>query len=253
MPEGTIRMVLEGADDVVDARDFIRIMSTTIAILHTFDAETQWSIMSASKSSPLDVGLHSASEGSMAAIGIFLSGMSTLEEERRRPRGFDDSVLMKVKRLSKPLGEGVRRLSFSSNGGVPVTVSKRSAATADALIFAPSYDVQTALEGTLGQITVHGGKAEFCIYDPLSGRPTRCHFNPKDAEKVGGLITHRLRVFGKAKYSRSHEPQTISVETWEGPLGEPLLSIAEIHDVGFEWEGDVRPEEALSLLRDADV
>ena len=252
MPDDTIRMLLEGTGDIIAANDFMKVMQNTIGLLRILDSESQWSIMSASKSSPLDVGLHSMSGGSGAAIESFLAGLSLLESERQRPRGFDDRALARVKRLSAPVGEGIRKLSFVSEGQDPVHVTKRSAASADALIYSKSYEVLTELEGKLGQITVYGGKSEFCIYDPIFGLPTKCKFNPNDAEKVGGLITHRLRVLGKARYSNSHKALSIEVDSWEGPLGEPPLPMSVLHESGFAWEDDRSSEEAIRELRDSD-
>lgn len=252
MPDDTLRMLLEGTDDIIGASDFMRVMSNTIGILRILDNESQWSVTSASKSSPLDVGLHSMSGGSREAIESFLAGLSLLESESRRPPGFDDRVLARVKRLSSPVGEGLRKLSFVSEGHKPVHVTKHSAASADALIYSPSYEVLTELEGRLGQITVYGGKSEFCIHDPISGLPTKCKFNPNDAEKVGMLITHRLRVLGKARYSSLHKALSIDVDSWEGPLGEPPLSISVLHEAGFAWEGDRSSEESIRDLRDSD-
>ena len=252
MSDDTIRMLLEGTDDIIGANDFMKVMRNTIGILRLLDNESLWSIMSSSKSSPLDVGLQSMSGGSGAAIKSFLAGLSLLESESRRPPGFDDRVLARVKRLSAPVGEGIRKLSFVSEGQDPVHVTKHSAASADALIYPPSYEVLTELEGKLGQITVHGGKSEFCIYDPISGLSTKCKFNPRDAEEVGSLITHRLRVLGKARYSSSHKAQSIEVDSWEGPLGEPPLPMSVLHEAGFAWEDDRSSEEAIRELRDSD-
>lgn len=253
MPDATIRMLLEGAEDIIGANDFLNIMSSTIAILRTLDHESKWSIGSASRASPLDVSLHAVSDGALGAIESFLAGLASLESKTQRPRGFNDQVLKRVKRLSGPVGAGIKELTFVAEGQSPVRVSKRSAASATDLIYSPSYEVQTELEGRLGQITVHGGTAEFCIYDPISGNPITCKFNPVHAESVGGLITHRLRVRGTARYSSAHKPQAIEVASWEGPIGEPPVSLSDIHAAGYELMSDRSSEEIIRKLRDSDA
>ncbi len=77
-----------------------------------------------------------------------------------------------------------------------------------------------------------------------------CRFNPKDAEKVGALITHRVRVYGKARYSRIHVPQSIEVKRWVGPIGEDFPTLEDLHRKKFQITTGEASEEVIRKLRD---
>lgn len=253
MPTGTIRVILDGKNDEINAVDFLGLIRDTVSILRSFDEESRWIIASISRKSPLTLDLQSDSEESNAAVLRFVDNLAVLEKEDRRPRGADDRVLKRLKRISTHLNNGISKLTYVAADREPLHVSQRVAASVDAIVHAPSYESYTELEGELGQITVHGGKAEFCIFDPITDRPTTCRFNPDDAESVGALITHRIRVYGKARYSRTHRPESIKVEEWEGPLGEKHpISLSDLHDAGFTLDSDRTSDEIIRRQRNLD-
>ena len=264
MSNKTIKIIVGGKEDAIDVRDFVKIVRYTAGVFDAINDGPRWLVGNASRSSPLSIELKSESEESAKDISTFINGMHLLNNkssglseasglgEASRPAGFDERALKWARRLVQPLGNGISKLTFVAEGETPVTVSLQVAASVDALSHAPSYEAYTELEGILGQILVHGGRAEFCIYDRITDKPTACKFNSEDAESVGALITHRVRVYGKARYSRKHSPKTISVDRWEGPIGESAPSLRDLHDAKFQISSGEPSEEIIRKLRALD-
>lgn len=252
MRTGKVRVILNGKEGVINVDDFLGIVKNTVSVLDSLDEELEWTVGEISHNSPLSIELRSEANASNNAINILLDGFSLLETESRRPRGFSDVALKRAKRLTSSLGNGITSIAYAAEDRKLVHISQRIAASVDAITHAPSYFSYTEIEGELGQITVHGGKSEFCIYDPITDKPTTCKFDPKDVEAVASLITHRVRVYGKAKYSRTHVLQSIEVERWVGPIGEDSPTLEDIHRKGFQITTGEASEEVIRKLRELD-
>ncbi len=247
-----IRIILNGKEGVISVADFLGIVKNTVSVLGSLDEESQWTIGEISHSSPLTFEVCCKPNVASDPTGTFLNGISLLETESRRPTGFSDAALKYTKRLTAPLGNGITSITYADDDREPVSISQRIAASVDAVTHTSSYFSYTEIEGELGQITVHGVKSEFCIYDPITDKPTTCRFNPEDAEKVGRLITRRVRVYGKAKYSRTHVPQSVEVERWVGPIGEDSPTLEDLHRAEFRITTGEASEEVIRKLRGLD-
>ncbi len=256
MSDGSIKIILDGKDDILSVKDFLSIVRATVNALNTLADGQEWSVGNMSHSSPANFELLPGNEKSYSSTTLFLDGLERLEKGANRPQKFSDLTLKHVKSLTAPLGNGVTRLSFFSEGRDAVRVSQRVSASADEIARSPTYSQNIELEGILGKITVHGTKSEFCIYDPLTDKEIVCLFNRNDAGKVGSLVTHRVRVYGKAKYKRNddqkHTPASVTVERWVGPIGEDAIPISEIHEAGFKLSSGDSSEDIIRKLRDLD-
>jgi len=115
------------------------------------------------------------------------------------------------------------------------------------------YTAQTELRGRLEQVTVYGGRSEFQIYDPVTGKGTPCHFSAQDAERVGALITHRIAVVGLATYNRDDELVSVQVQECRSLREDSELpQIEDLHDLDIQISGDQSSEDFIRGLRDED-
>ena len=253
MADNVIKIIVGGKDDAIDALDFLKVVRTTISVLDAIKGDTKWLVGNVSRSSPVSIEFVSESVESPKAISTFVSGIRSLNSEPKRPPGFNELALVRSKKLVRPLGNGISELTLVIEGADPVRVTQHVAASVDAICHAPSYEIYTELEGTLGQILVHGHKSEFCIFDEITDKPTTCKFDGKEAESVGALITHRVRVYGKATYSRNHFPKVIEVERWKGPIGEDAPTFRDVHDAKIRIASKESSEGIIRRLRDTDA
>ncbi len=252
MTEGTIRIILDGKEDILNVEDFLRVVKATVSVLNSLDDDKNWILGRVTHNSPLDLELHNASDTAPTIVNTFMDAIEHLDKSSTRPKGFNDAALKQLKGVAKPLNNGLSYVRFVTINREPVKVSQRICASVDEIVHSPSYTQHTELEGSLDQITVHGRKAEFCIYDPITDKPVICRFNPEDAEEIGALITHRVRVYGIARYSRDNVPESIDVETWEGYIGENAPSLTDLHNAGFKLKSGESSEGVIRKMRDLD-
>ncbi len=166
-----VQVILNGKDGVISADDFLRTVKNTLSVLGSLDEEPEWTIGEISHSSPLSIELCcDANVAPPNPIVMLLDGLSLLENGPRRPTGFSDTALKRAKRLADPLGNGITSITYVAEDREPVSISQRLAASVDAITHTPSYFSYTEIDGELGQITVHRGKSEFCIYDPITDK-----------------------------------------------------------------------------------
>lgn len=247
--EDKVTVTLGGKDDIINADDFVTIVRGTIAVLKSLNAEARWTIGDISRSSPAKLEI----QGEKKTLERFVEGMSILNsDDVHRPEAFDDTVLKHAKKIVRPLNNGVSKITYRLSRRKEIAVSQRVAASVDALRHSEKYTAYTELEGELGLIHVHGGRSEFCIYDALTDKSTTCRFKVDEPERIGAHITHRVRVYGKATYSRAtHAPERIDVERWK-PIGDNAVSLEELHRAGFRITTGERSEELIRKNRNLD-
>ncbi|MEQ8800314.1 MAG: hypothetical protein RJQ08_02225 [Salinisphaeraceae bacterium] len=251
MSKHSVKITLDGESDTISADSFVKIVKNTLSVLRDLHPDSsKWYIGEASHNSPLSIELFGKEPASAESIGLFLDGMSNLESQPdERPRGFNDLNLTRAKSIVSVLDDSVGSIVYSTpDREEPLRVTQRVAASADKVKGKSERTVLTDLEGRLGKITVHGGTSEFCIYERINSAPVTCVFDPKEAETIGGLITHRVRVFGEAKYSRFGRPLRVKVKGWK-PLPDEPSGLSELHNEGITF-GEKSSEDLVRELRE---
>jgi hypothetical protein len=153
-------------------------------------------------------------------------------ERGERPTVFPDEALEAAKKLAELRGRrGVDRLSVAElNGTAPRTlaVSTRTAASVDDFI-GPRFESYGAIEGQLEVISAHGGLS--CnVYEPVFGKPVRCHVPEHLKAKVLAAFEKRVIASGTLRRDASGNPRTLALEDLEiaAPSPEPPQSLAGI-------------------------
>lgn len=259
-----LRIQIEGSDGKLDFTAFSKVVNNTIGLLRGINAQIvqsspadlRWRVTSMSMKSPAVLEIEGVAGKKSAAprvvIDDLISGLEMLDESASKPMHFSDDVLGKAKSLVSVLDFGVQSISFSSNGRT-VTPTQHSAANVDALLsHGESYTTDTEIEGKLDTVSVHEG-SEFVIYDGLTGRPTRCVFDQDDFDRVIELLGDRVYVYGSVRYSRKHEPLSMTVERFEkAPEQDELPAIEDLHRAGVNITGGDDPADFIRGLRDSD-
>src|SRR5690606_38568275 len=194
---------------------FLAVAKATLGLLKHLDKGSTWAIGAVSHNSPLSFEFVGQSPSSTQAIIAMMDGIDSLESRGDRPSRFDDRALNYAKVISKPLSNGLSTVLFETEYRKPVRVTSKLYSQAAKAQGPDHYYAFTELEGILEMIKVHQDKGEFAIYDILTGKLTTCHFSVEKPEELGALITHKIRVFGKARYNKNHEPTSIAIEEYE--------------------------------------
>ncbi|MEW8508627.1 MAG: hypothetical protein AB2598_18190 [Candidatus Thiodiazotropha sp.] len=246
-----LTITLDGKDDIIDVKSFVEVVRSTIAALDLLEESPgKWAVGKVSHSSPLNLEVLGIDTSSSNKVGMFLAGVEILENEGTRPSYFNDGVLKNIRKMAKPLSNGMTTLSFSNDEGLQVNASSRLEASASKYLAKKEYYAHTELEGELGEITAHGGKAEFCIFDPITDHKTVCRFDFSDAEAVGAHLTHRIRVEGKTRYDSADNPVLLIVDNWT-LVGEPI-DISDLHLAKFKLKEGTDSADLIRKLRDLD-
>lgn len=239
MSDNKLSVRIGGRDEDIDAQALLTILEETIALLRDLDARmnngehtVRWVLATASKNSPLDSGFRgepiSKSVTPLPIAAELLSSFDELERGTGRPRYFTDPMLDRATRISKTAGKRIGLLSYRNGTNKFVSVTAFMAANALKYQLPDTYVSHGEIEGRLDQITAHGERTEFCIYDPLTKRPIACEFEPEDLDRVLKAMNARVRVTGLITYRRKgHEPKKVRVEHWRELAVPP--SIEELH------------------------
>jgi len=101
-------------------------------------------------------------------------------------------------------------------------------------IFGLIVESYGTVEGTLEGVLTHG-RRRFFVYDALSGRQVRCHFDNMAIRTDDVLAAFERRVaVGGIVRSKQFTGEKISIEAKEFnvfPRDRELLSLSEIHDL----------------------
>jgi hypothetical protein len=220
-----------------------------------------WRIHHISMQSPLQVLLvHEAGNGQAPPanwLETFADGMTILEQDVEQPPHFSSTALDHIAKLIN-LRDRIESIEYKV-GRKDVIISPRAAANA-AIVHEKLKSKRPAhyysfgeLRGELGQITVHGSTSEFAIYDALTDRRIRCKFSPEHAVEVGGLITKRIKVYGRVEYDRSDRPTAVEVVSWEKLKDQnELASLEKIKSAMKPLPEGMNPEDYIRSQRDDD-
>lgn len=252
MRTNSVKIILNGKDDSISVESFLSIVWNSIRLMnHLADESVEWTVGEASHNSPLNFEVIGSGGSVDSSIAVMVDGLEMIESGRGRPSEFDDKALVYAEKIAKPLTNGMGSLLFVRADREPARVSTSLWSEAKKLRGPDHYYAFTELEGVLEMIRVHGGKGELGLYDRLTGEVTKCHFKAEDPEAIGKLITHRLRVFGKAKYNRAHHAVSIDVDSYES-IGD-AVSLDELHKYRFRLNSKLSSQDLIRRLREMDA
>ncbi len=256
MSNELIHITLEGEEDKISVYAFLKTVRATMKVLTEVGIESgergEWFVGKTSHNSPMHFEI--VGSGVEGIVKTFMEGMELLEtaegNNRVRPRHFNDNALVGAKSLVSVLNSGITRLDVYSDSDEHIRLTQRIAAASDYLKTPTSFETVTELEGRLERVDIHG-HAEFGLYDPLFSSPIECSFDAKDAEQIGSILSHRLRVTGNARFSsRTGRPIAISVEKWEKlPDDNELPQIEDLHKARLNLTGGHKSEDIIAELR----
>ena len=104
--------------------------------------------------------------------------------------------------------------SFEASNRRPVSPTKATADAVTKILKRRVYHEISTLEGSLLTIDFHDKKA-FGIFDPLTDSKIVCHFDESMKADVVNALGSRVSVEGKVKFSRSGDPLSIEVYSFE--------------------------------------
>jgi len=254
----TIRVTGRDSDRVV-AEDAIKVLRSAISLLEDLDRaqgagkSTEWVIVAASMKSPLSFTIRGEAKDESVApreyVGPMLRSLRMVDTDSRRPSNFNDRMLQSAGRLGKLLENGISAISLEAPGEETYCLTPKLKIHSEKLREQRPrhYTTKTIIEGTLERIDVHG-TPEFYIYDRLTGDAVRCFCDMQDAQRLGALITRRVRVFGDVKFTREHEPVSVEVDAFEAVIDDPP-SITDLHKKHISITSDRPSEEYIRDLR----
>lgn len=264
MSDNRLLVRIGGRGEDIDAQALLTILEETILLLRELDSRmndgqhtVRWLLASASKNSPLESGFRgepiSSSFGSPLPIACeLIRSFDELERGVGRPTYFSDSMLDRATRISRTVGKRVSGVSYRNGADKTVSVTGFMAANAIKYQLPDTYTLHGELEGRLDQITAHGDRNEFCIYDPLTHRPIACEFDPGELDLVLEAMNARVRVTGLITYRRKgHEARKVRVHHWQ-----PITSattLKEVHAARIDLTRGRPAAEVISALRAANA
>lgn len=268
MSENALTVTIAGRAEDIEVSAFMAIVKNTVALLLDIEAleskgapRLRWVITHLSKSSPAKLRMAGVedrpiggapSTPSTRVVEPFLRSMRELEEGKRRPEGFSDTMLDRATYIVRPLNGSVARVVYSSDDAKNVVpVSQHISANVDKFRLPENYAEFGELEGELGQITVHKPPYEFCIYDPLTDRKIPCRFDPDDLVQIKDHLKERIRASGLITYRRRDDlPLSVTVDDWTPLPGDAdLPSIEELHAAGIDITGGRSSQEVVAEIR----
>jgi len=145
-------------------------------------------------------------------VDTIASGIVSLESRDIRPPHFSDRALRNAQSLASILDGKEPDLDKVSVwiDERPNPVSTKTVAHVNSLLGVHSRDWGT-IEGRLSVISERGG-LRFVVYDQLTNKPIRCHFDEELIEEVIESFQQRVSVSGLIRYRGDGEPISIKVE-----------------------------------------
>lgn len=260
-----ITIGIEGKDGKVDVRNFIDIVNNTVAALQqlekdlseTKESHLKWKIEQVSMRSPIQLTLAGEVDTEESVLTVdpvtpFMKDMKKLETGTEQPEYLRGATLRIVERILSYMHNGIGSITFESPGLHAVKPTQQTTAhigllTASKIV---PYSVLTQLDGRLEQISVHGGKSEFCIYDPLTDDRIRCEFDREKVkvEEVGSLITKRIRITGNVRFNEYYRPVFVKVDSFTRLREQSELpQISDLHKANISITG---PQDSVSYIED---
>ena len=167
------------------------------------------------------------------------------------PPFFSVKAMQKARKLVTELEDGADSIAFSGPDGETVEPTKLLAANVKSILKRTFYVTQTALEGRLETVDVHG-KFSFAIYDTLNNHRTKCLFSEGMFDQVASSLRRRVAVAGEAKFNR-RTGRSVSIRA------ESLRRLGETSDLPKFKHGDyiditggIDSAEYIRRIRDAE-
>lgn len=214
-----------------------------------------WRVENISMNSPVLVDLEAPEIDGLPDdwTQTFVDGMQSLERSEEIPPGFSKTTINHIAKLVNL--KNIESIEYKVPGRPAVITTLKAAAHAFAIKDKmPLYYYSNGeLKGELGQITVHGTKTEFAIYDQLTDRRIPCKFSAEEIDEITELLTKMIVVSGRIKYDNSDRPLFVDVESWyEMKKQEELASLDEIRESMEPLPDGMSSEEFIRSLRDDD-
>lgn len=214
---------LEGQDGGIPTADLMTFVNHFAGILKSIadhiqsDAKIEWAITAAKMSSPLTLTLTAASRNPRVPRIVAkdsIEGLTLIEKKCQMPDSMSDQDLISAINMVGVLDRGVKSIVISSPefGEVRPTQHLK----ANAISIQQLYkECHSSLCGTLDTIHIHGDRHDFEIFDVLTDRPVKCFFDPDQIEKAGALVSKRVIVYGRVRYSVKGVPLAIYVSDFD--------------------------------------
>lgn len=257
MNANTMIIEVSGKDGEIDVGAFIRIVSGTVFALRNLEQKdieeetqkTPWKIKNVKMESPLQLTI--VNERHSDATVRYIDGIKSLEKSAKIiPRDFTKNTLGIVKRTMSFVNNGIDYVSFRIPEMEAVKLTAKAFANL-VLLTEPKvhpYTIETQLEGRLEQINIHGGKHEFCIFDPLTDDKITCVFDEVQPVEIGKLITRRVRVTGEANFNKDHKPTSIKVSKYDAlKEQDELPELSDLHKHRINITGG---KDSFTFIRD---
>jgi hypothetical protein len=247
----TIRLEAKQEQALVSVNSFRSALDELITILHEVELE-----LSDAKQSQLHWGISQLSLGS-ATIGIedmsaerdlaqrtcvtSISGLATLDKEKRRPEYFNDNALESAQKLARLSGDGVSRISiFSDFRNLQLYVTEQIAVNVSDILEHIEYI--GSVEGTLELISGREGQPlYFRVRDIVTNNGVRCIFPEDMLEHALSAFRKRVMVSGFIQSDNVGNPRKIRVQSMEIiPAMESLIQPSDLMKKieGYKFKGD---------------
>jgi hypothetical protein len=216
--EGQQRVSIETLTQALEnALDILRNVGNDFA---PSDATVRWEVVAASMRSPLTLafaprvqGGHNGHIGAKL-IGACVSGIRQVEKKAILPPHFNEAALNAVQRLHQVAAGDGAKVTVSSNGKRPITLTPKTVEHVKAIVAkARIYVDYGTIEGRLEILSVHQHDS-FFLFETLTNKRIECIVADEEQFKEAiSLLLKRTRVAvtGMIKY-RNHEPKTLNVE-----------------------------------------
>ena len=140
------------------------------------------------------------------------NGFVLLESGSTRPPHFSDKALKQahiLASISDVEGTEIDRVRVWRNGK-PNPISTKTLVHVDSIIATDSRDWGT-IEGRLSVLSERGG-LRFTVYDPVTNKAIRCHFDETLLDDAINAFRQRVSVCGLIRYRSDGQPISIKVD-----------------------------------------
>ena len=255
-----LSVVVEGAEEDIDAELFVDAIRYSLEILGELDAAIslrrrgtlRWSLGVLSHASTAVVSLRAVPteidvDFSPQVVASYLDGLELLDRDGGLPPLFSEAALEATKRLSRLTSDGRATLHLRQ-AERSVVIRERVAAAVDELI-GQTYTAVGSIEGTLEMVTIHG-PGYFRVYDAIQGWGVACYFQPDILQYVSNGIGHRVTVNGTVRSDRAGKPLSMRVSSLETfPEESELPTPAQIRGIAHGMTEGLSAEDYLREIR----
>lgn len=228
MPSARLRLIINSPEGKIPLSAFSKAISKLQRILQEVDERVSkgeghnvWAISNLSMASPAEVSIEPLETKERLdagrSVGLVIDGLSSLNEAPKRPDGFSDVALKRVREFAaikdtKTIDD-IRLL----NGEQEVSVTAHIIANVDELIGVPTKDTLGSIRGRLDIINVHMG-LQVGIYQELDGKYIKAIIEEDDEKilvQVKDLLGRSIVAIGEIKRNKFGVPRQIRVKKIE--------------------------------------